>query len=157
MNAYRFFNQNFGRFLRPGQQTNQPHVDAWRTLSSTYPMLNKQGKPSNSRLNSGWAIIRSTGAVVQLRLTLEGIRYDDRSRFEAFSEELAAWDGTPRMFLLFDKAPIPIANLFMTLDLRAVRICSPAGVETFDYTKPAPPTAGVAQRNLEKRRKKIAS
>lgn len=120
-------------------------------------MLNKDGKKSKSRLASGWAIIRPTGAVVQLKLTLEGIQHDERTRFEAFSGELAAWDGTPRMFLLFNKAPIPIANLFITLDLRAVRMCSPAGVETFDYTKPAPPTAGLMQRNLEKQRTKNAA
>jgi hypothetical protein len=60
------------------------------------------------------------------------------------------------MFLLFDKAPIPIANLFMTLDLRAVRICSPGGVETFDYTNPSK-SAGVVQRNLEKLRAKNAA
>ena len=120
-------------------------------------MLNKDGKPSKSRLASGWAIVRPTGTIVQLKLTLDGLQYDERTRFVAFAEELAAWDGSPRMFLMFDKSPIPIANLFMTLDLRAVRICSPAGVETFDYTKPAPATVGLVQRNLEKQRIKNAA
>ena len=155
MNTYQFFNENFGKYLTA--QTNRPHMDAWRALSSTYPMLNKDGKPSKSRLASGWAIVRPTGTIVQLKLTLDGLQYDERTRFVAFAEELAAWDGSPRMFLMFDKSPIPIANLFMTLDLRAVRICSPAGVETFDYTKPAPATVGLVQRNLEKQRIKNAA
>jgi hypothetical protein len=153
MNTYQFFNQNFGKFLTA--QTNQPHMDAWRALSSNHAL---QGG-GQSRLVSGWAIIRPTGATLQTKLAASGIEYDanGRTRFEAFSEELAAWDGTPRMFLLFDKASIPIANLFMTLDLRAVRVCSPGGVETFDYTQEAPPSAGKIQRNLEKLRAKNAA
>ena len=157
MNTYQFFNQNFGRLLTA--QTNQPHMDAWRALSSTHPLVkrNKNGEVQAGRLVSGWVIIRATGAVMQQKLAVEGIKYDDRTRFEAFADELSKWDGKPLMFLLFDKAPIPIANLFMTLDLRAVRICTPGGVETFDYTKPAPPIAGVVQRNLEKLRVKDAA
>ncbi len=157
MNTYQFFNQNLGRYLT--EQTNNQYMDAWRALSATHPLIkkNKNGEEQAGRLIAGWAIIRPTGALMQQKLAIEGIQYDDRTRFEAFSDELAAWDGTPRMFLLFDKAPIPIANLFMTLDLRAVRICSPAGVETFDYTKPATSASGKVQRNLEKKRTKDAA
>ena len=157
MNTYQFFNQSFGRFLTA--QTNQPHMDAWRALSSTHPLVkrNKNGDEQAGRLVAGWVVIRPTGAVMQQKLAVEGIEYDDRTRFEAFADELAVWDGKPRMFLLFDKTPILIANLFMTLDLRAVRICSPGGVETFDYTKSDSPTAGVVQRNLEKQRAKNAA
>jgi hypothetical protein len=155
MNTFQFFNQNFGRFLTP--QTNQPSRDAWKALSSSYPILNSEGKESNSRLASGWAIIRPTGAVTQLKLVAEGIEQDGCTRFEAFLKELSVWDDSPRIFLIFDKAPIPIANIFMTLDLRAVRICSPKGVETFDYTKPTPPTAGMVQRNLERLKRSNAA
>mgnify|MGYP005654653693 CR=1 FL=1 len=157
MNTYQFFYENFGRFLTT--QTNQPHMDAWRALSSTHPLQkkNKLGNEQNGRLMSGWAIIRPTGAAMQQKLAVKGIQYDDRTRFAAFVDELATWDDTPRMFLLFDKSPIPIANLFMTLDLRAVRICSPAGVETFDYTLPPSSTAGAFQRGLEKQKSKNAA
>ena len=132
-------------------------MDAWKTLSSTYKIINKDGKSTASRLASGWAIIRPTGSSVQLNLTIDGIKYDPRTRFEAFADELAHWGDTPLMFLVFDKAPIPIANLFLTLDLRAVRICSPGGVETFDYTQPAHPKSGLMQRVLEKQRAKNAA
>lgn len=130
-------------------------MDAWHALSSNHPL--PSGK--QSRLVSGWAIIRPNSATLQTRLAIEGIGYDDRgrSRFTAFAEELAAWDRTPRMFLLFDKASIPISNLFITIDIRAVRICTPSGVETFDYTQTAKPTAGIVQRNLEKLRAKNAA
>ena len=149
------FNQNFGRFLT--SHTNQPHMDAWKTLSSTYDIIKKDGKPSKSRLAWGWAIVRPTVSVAQLNLCVEGIGQDPRTRFEAFTDELSKWDETPRMFLVFAKAPIPIVNLFITVDLRAVRICSPGGVETFDYTKPAHPKAGKMQRILEKQRTKNAA
>ena len=151
MNTFRFFNENFGRHLTA--PTNEPpHMDAWRALSSNHRLrkMGKNGEALRGRLSSGWAIVRPGGAVMRQRLAAPGIRYDDRTRFEAFADELAAWDGEPRMFLTFDKAQIPIAHLFLTVDLRAVRICSPQGVETFDYTRPAPPGAGPVQRKLEK-------
>ena len=152
MNTYQFFNQNFGQYLTA--QTNQSPMDAWRALSSSHPL---QGG-GQSRLVSGWAIVRPSGSTMQTKpkLAVSGIEIDDRgrTRFQAFADELAAWDGTPRIFLLFDKASIPIANLFMTLDLRAVRICTPSGVETFDYAQKAYLGTGLVQRNLEKLRAK---
>ena len=153
MNAYRFFNENFGRYLiAPANRP--PHGEAWRALSSSY-RLRKGGR---SRLSSGWAIVRPTGAVMQLELAVSGIEYDDeRTRFQAFADELAAWDGGPRLFLTFDKAPLPIRHLFLTVDRRAVRICAPQGVETFDHTRPAPPGAGRVQRQLEKLRARDAA
>ena len=153
MNAFRFFNENFGRYLiAPSNRS--PHMEAWRALSSPHPLR----KGGTSRLSSGWAIVRPTGAVMQQKLAEPGIEYDDeRTRFQAFADELAAWDGGPRMFLIFDKTPLPIRHLFLTLDPRAVRICAPQGVETFDYTRPAPPGAGRVQRELKKLRARDAA
>ena len=156
MNAFEFFNRNFGRCLNAAPPGNRPHMDAWRALSMQHPMQDK--KPT--RLMSGWAIVRPSGTVMQQRLAVDGIDYDERRRADAFGEELDAWDGGPRIFLVFDKSPVPIANLFMTLDLRAVRICSPGGVETFDYTRPADPKdpgLGRFRRELEKRRQRLAA
>jgi hypothetical protein len=56
------------------------------------------------------------------------IEIDDRgrTRFQAFAEELRlGMDGT-HVFALGPS--ILNCNLFMTLDLRAVRICTPSGV-----------------------------
>lgn len=155
MNTYQFFNAGFGRHLV--EQGNQPHKDAWEALTSDHDLTNKEGKPSKGRLVGGWAIIRPKGAIAQMNLMTPHIEHDERTRFEAFTAELINWDGEPRIFLSFDKAPIPIANLFLTLDLRAVRICLPGGVETFDFTKPAPGDAGTMQRNIEKERQKHAA
>ena len=73
---------------------------------------------------------------MQFELAASGIEYSKLTRYEAFLAELDAWNGTPRIFLEFAKRPVPVANLFRTFDLRQVRICSPTGVETFDFTKP---------------------
>ena len=158
MNVFRFFNENFGRYLiAPSNEP--PHMEAWRALSSAHLLQKKgeNGKPLRGRLSSGWAIVRPAGTVMQQKLAAGGIQYDDRTRFEAFADELAAWDGGPRLFLTFDKKQIPIRHLFLTVDPRAVRICAPQGVETFDHTRPAPPGAGKVQRNLEKLRARDAA
>lgn len=153
MNAFQFFNENFGRYLIiPANRP--PHREAWRALSSSHPLR----KGGTSRLSSGWAIVRPTGTIMQLELAVSGIEYDaERTRFQAFADELVAWDGGPRLFLTFDKAPLPIRHLFLTVDPRAVRICAPQGVETFDHTRPAPPGAGRVQRQLEKLRARDAA
>lgn len=155
MNAFEFFNAHFGRHLVP--QTNRPHADAWTALKSTYPVTTKEGKLSKSRLSSGWAIIRPGETLLQLALRADGLTQSPLTRFEAFAAELDGWDGRPRLFLTFDKAPLPIAHLFLTVDLRAVRICGVSGVETFDATRPPPPDAGTAQVNIEKHRKRHAA
>lgn len=125
-----FFNENFGRYLTA--QTGNPTADAQRALSSGHRMK-KGGAPQ--RIASGWAIVRPNWPTMQFELAAEGIEYSRLTRYEAFMAELDKWDGLPRMFIEFDKRPVPVNNLFVTYDLRAVRICSPKGVETFDYTK----------------------
>ena len=126
-----FFNGNFGRFLVA--QSGNPVADAATALSSGHTMC-KGGRPQ--RIASGWAIVRPGRSTMQFELAAAGIDYSKLTRYEAFLAELEAWDGTPRMFLEFAKRPVPVANLFRTFDLRQVRICSPTGVETFDFTQP---------------------
>ena len=126
-----FFNQNFGRFLV--EQTSDPIANATTALYSGH-MMRKGGRPQ--RIASGWAIVRPGRSTMQFELAASGIEYSKLTRYEAFLAELDAWNGTPRIFLEFAKRPVPVANLFRTFDLRQVRICSPTGVETFDFTKP---------------------
>jgi hypothetical protein len=146
MNVYQFFNAGLGRHLVA--QNGEPHQAAKRALSSSH----KLAKGIDSRITSGWAIVRPNGALLQQKLAAAGITYDDRTRVDAFLEELQCWDGTPRLFLMFDKKPIPIANLFLTADLRAVRICSPTGVETFDFNAEPAPDAGSMQKSIRRRK-----
>lgn len=146
MNVYELFNAGLGRHLV--SQDGESHQAAQRAISSTH----KLAKGGESRITSGWAIVRPDGAVLQQKLAATGITYDDRTRVEAFLDELQRWDGTPRLFLMFDKKPIPIANLFLTADLRAVRICSPQGVETFDFNAEPGPEAGGIQKAIYRRK-----
>ena len=146
MNVFEFFNAGLGRHLVP--QSGAPHQAAQRAISSEHKLAG--GK--ENRITSGWAIVRPDGALLQQKLAAAGITYDDRTRVEAFLDELLRWDDTPRLFLMFDKKPIPIENLFLTADLRAVRICSPQGVETFDFNAEPGPDAGGIQKAMYRRK-----
>lgn len=147
MNTFKFFNTYFGSHLV--KQEGPAHVAAWRALSSSHKLV----KGTDSRLSSGWAIVRPSISSVQLKLVAAGLHFDERTRIEAFMDELSQWDGhDPRIFLMFDKSPVPIANLFMSVDRRAVRICSPAGVETFDADAPPGPRAGGIQKTIWNRK-----
>ena len=147
MNTFEFFNQYFGKHLV--SQEGEPHVAAYRALSSSH----KLAKGTPSRLSSGWAIVRPSTSSVQLAVAAEGLNIDPRTRVEAFMSELEQWDGVePRIFLMFDKAPVPIENLFMSVDKRAIRICSPAGVESFDLKEAPTDESGGIQKVMWKRK-----
>jgi len=147
MNTFEFFNAYFGRHLV--KQDGAAHEAAYRALSSNH----KLAKGTDARLASGWAIVRPGTSSVQLKLAAAGLHLDERPRVDAFMEELTHWDGeSPRIFLMFDKAPVPIAHLFMTVDRRAIRICHPAGVETFNLDEVPTAEAGGIQKALWKRR-----
>ena len=86
-------------------------------------------------------------------MVTEGLNIDPRTQVEAFMAELEEWDGIePRIFLLFDQAPVPIENLFMSVDKRAIRICSPAGVESFDLNEAPTEESGGIQKAMWKRK-----
>lgn len=147
MNTFEFFNRHFGRHLVA--QEGEPHLAAYRALSSNHKLT----KGTESRLASGWAIVRPGTSSVKLKLAAGGLHFDPRSRIDAFIEEFELWDGAePRMFLMFDKAPIPLENLFLSVDKRMVRICSPAGVETFDVDLAPSEEAGFVQKLIWKRK-----
>ena len=97
------------------------------------------GKTSVSRMQSGWAIVRSGSATLQLDLDAPVIQKSRMTRVEAFAGELAAWDGIePRIFMLFDKAPISAQAVFVSVDKRRVRVCTKAGALTVDWTTNPP-------------------
>ena len=150
MNTYEFFMVHFGRHLIDAAGLAAPKA-VEKVLSSNHVTI--KGTPS--RLSSGWAIVRPGTSSLQLKLRATGIAYDDRTRVDAFIDELEEWDGeSPRIFLEFDKAPVSISNLFTTVDRRMIRICSPKGVASFDLSAEPDAAASVIQRAIWKRRKK---
>ncbi len=138
MSTADFFMENFGRhFIQP---TSDAWADVGRVLRGSYPMT---GKKSLSRMQSGWAIVRPGSATLQLDLDIPGLQKSRLTRFEAFAAELATWDGrAPRIFMLFDKAPIPPQAIFVSVDRRRVRICTKAGALTEDWTLHPPTVKG---------------
>jgi len=147
MNTYEFFMEYFGRHLIDAQGLTAAQ-GAEKALSSNHKTI----KGTLSRLSSGWAIVRPGDSSLQLKLAAKGLQYDNRTRLEAFVEELVAWDGkSPRIFLEFDKAPVSISNLFITVDRRLVRICSPKNVASFDMSVEPTDASPIIQRAIWKR------
>jgi hypothetical protein len=145
MTTLEFFNQYFGRHLV--DQTGNAVVDAMRALSSGHKMA--KGGPAQ-RIASGWAVISEGASTLQFKLAATGLQYGDQTRYEAWLDALEAFDGKPIMLIEFDKKPVPVANLFRTHDLRAVQVCSPGGVERFDFSKEPALESGQAHRNIWK-------
>lgn len=141
MSTAEFFMHNFGRhFITP---TGDHWADVGQVLRSSYPMI---GKSSVSRMQSGWAIVRPGSATLQLDLNVPEVQKSRMTRFEAFAAELATWDGqAPRIFMLFDKAPVAANDIFVSVDKRRVRICTNAGAKTEDWTTKPPTVKGASK------------
>ena len=141
MSTAAFFMENFGRhFIKP---TSDTWADVGKVLRGSYPMT---GKASLSRMQSGWAIVRPGSATLQLDLAVPVIQKSRMTRMEAFAAELATWDGLePRIFMLFDKAPIAAQAIFVSVDKRRVRICTNAGAKTEDWRTRPPTVKGPRQ------------
>jgi hypothetical protein len=138
MSTASFFMEYFGKhFCKP---SGDDWADVGKVLRGSYPMI---GKSSLSRMQSGWAIVRPGSATLQLDLAVPVIQKSRMTRFEAFAAELASWDGMePRIFMLFDKAPIAAQSIFMSVDKRLVRICTKSGALTEDWTINPPKVKG---------------
>ena len=145
MTTLDFFNQHFGRHLVA--QTGHAVQDATRVLSSGHQMAKGGGA---QRIASGWAVISEAASTLQFKLAATGLNYGDQTRYEAWLDALEAFNGQPIMLIEFDKKPVPVANLFRTHDLRAVRVCSPSGAELFDFTKEPAIESGKIHKNLWK-------
>lgn len=151
MNTFEFFNKGLGHHLQTSAMSITDdipaHEVAQQVLSASHVLAT--GKPS--RLASGWAVITEGGALLQLKLAApakDGLTYSDMTRYEAFLEVLNSWTGEPVMLLQFDKKPLPVTNLFITADLRCVRVCGPKGVETFDWTQPYQPGGSETHKRI---------
>ena len=148
MNTFEFIQQNFAKHLI--ELSGDPVVDSEAVLTGNVPTVSKP-----QRLSSGWAIIKESGATVQLKVAgdqnIKG--GDTRTRFEAWFDELENFSG-PTLFIEFDKKPISLDQVFLTFDTRAVRICSKNGVETFDWTSELDEDSGKVFKILHNMRKK---
>jgi hypothetical protein len=150
-NTLEFFNHSMGRHLV--KQTGNPLADANRALGSGHAMADK---PIAQRIASGWAIVRESDTTMQFKLAARGLRYSTETRYEAWLAALESFDGSPVIFVEFAKKPVPASNMTRTFDLRAVSICTPVGVDTFDWTVEPGPMASKNQRALWNLKAKMA-
>ena len=140
MNTYAFFVEHFGRFFI--ERSGDDLADTERVLNMSF--TNRAGKPQ--RLAAGWAVVSPGGSRLQLDIPARSIESGAAgTRFQAFAAALR--QPLPAMLLAFDKKPLGIDQLFVTHDLRAVRICDPKASETFDLD--AEPLA-TYHRNIRK-------
>jgi hypothetical protein len=150
VNTLDFFLQHFGRhFLDEGKASGDPLRDAVRVLHASHPVTGK----SPSRFNTGQAaVIRASGTILRGAFAVNGIRLTDISSTELIARTLLDWTGEPVMFLTFEKVLFPPDNLFVTYDLRRVRICNAKAVHTVNFVrvleadKPAEVPVGWEQR-----------
>jgi hypothetical protein len=155
MNTYDFFMENFGKFLL--QDEGLSYELTARVLNSYHEGV---GGKNPRRLGAGgWALIQPNKPTMQQELAAKGITYFGKevSRWEAFGEVLNNWQNIPTIFIIFGKSSFSIENLFITVDLRHVRICEASGSQTFDYTQdPDKNSPTVHQKLFEKRNKNAA-
>ena len=137
MNTAAFFMHNFGRHLI------KPSNDDWSDVSKVLRQAHAlSGKTVLSRLR-GWAIVRPGSATIKFSLSTPFIEKSLLGSKAAFAAELAAWDGQePRIFMLFDKAPLNAQDIFLSVDKRHVRVCTNAGAKTEDWTAHPPVVKG---------------
>ena len=149
MNTFELISNGFARYVLGNALSGNPIRDAAKALTMNHLLDNAKG--TSSRL-TGWAIFRASGSTVQADLAASGIAANDpRTRYEAFSDELANL-REPVVFLQFTKSTVNLANVFATFDPRIVKICSPdTPPEVFDITaKIASNNAGTSERNIRK-------
>ena len=140
MNTYKFFMEHFGRHLV--KPTGNDIADTEKVLNVSHTKL----KGGEQRLSAGWAVVAPSGSKLQLDVIAPYVTTGcGQTRFEAFAEALRG--DLPVMLLAFDKKPLALDQLFVTHDRRMVRVCTPAGVETFDL---AALPVGMYHRNILK-------
>jgi len=149
MNTFEFIARNFGKVVLPNGLTNDPVRDSANALT-----MNHRLTTGNTSRLTGWLVVYNGGSICQAKLAAKGVESgDERTRFQAFAEELDNRQG-PLCLLTFTKATINLSNVYLTFDPRVTRVCSPEGVETFDWTTVPGEDSGVAFRNMHKARLK---
>lgn len=152
MNTFVFLRDHFARYLLP-ELTNDAIADTKRALTMNHLMAT--GK--FGRL-TGWALVKQDKTYIQSKIAAAHpnlITADPRTRYDAWYEELKDFKG-PTCFIEFTQSTFNISNIFLTYDLRAVKICGPASSQTFNYLNEADKSSEKAHKHLAKKRIKDA-
>ena len=152
MNTFLFIREYFARYVLQ-DITNNPVDDTKRALTMNHQLIS--GK--SARL-SGWAMIKEDKTYVQAKLAAKHpmlVTNDQRTRYQAWYEELKDFKG-PTCFLEFTKSTVNIGNIFLTHDVRIVKICGPSSFQTFNFLNEPDEASGIAHKVLAKMRRKDA-
>jgi hypothetical protein len=130
MNGPEFFMRNAGyRLLPPELATGDPVADADALFSISLP----QSTGKTLRLSSCWMVITPSGVATSFKVVPEaGFKTDEERKVSIKS---ALKGSEPCMLLALGKRTMKAADLFVTYDPRAARLCSQGDTKTFDATK----------------------
>jgi len=123
---------------RFGLNSGNPVADVEKWLNSSHPQIESAPR----RPCDTWLIVSVGALETRQRFSSPEVRIVDEVDSQAFARHLTEWDGQPRCFISLDKKRLYLKGLFLTYDLRAVRICTSRGCETFDFTQPPNETSG---------------
>jgi hypothetical protein len=137
---------------RFGIETGNPIADVEHWLNSGHPQLD--GKPR--RPSDTWMIVSRDKLETQQRFANPGIVISNESEIPAYLRHLMSWDGTPFCFLKLEKKRLYLRGIFLTYDLRAVRVCTPRSVETFDFTRTPSESSGGYHHRIWKWKERAA-
>jgi hypothetical protein len=96
-----------------------------------------QPSGKTSRVTSTWAVVSEEGVEMKQRFvprSADSVVFSDDAPSVAFARHLAFLSG-PKAFLIFEKKPLDLKQMFLTFDLRMARVCTPRGAITFDATR----------------------
>lgn len=131
MNSAEFFMRYCGDKLLPVELRSSNDVkDAATVLAMSHPL--HTGK--TLRLSSCWMVITSTRVTTSFKAH-PSTGFDTSGKVERKDAIIAALKQGDCMLLALSKRSMTPADLFITYDPRAARLCSPGEVNTFDATK----------------------
>ena len=104
--------------------------DAATVLAMSHPLYT--GK--SLRLSSCWMVITPTGVTTSFKAH-PSTGFDTSGKIERKNAIVAALKQGDCMLLALSKRSMTPADLFITYDPRAARLCSPGEVITFDATR----------------------
>lgn len=156
-----FLFDNFGALLVKDASVD-PTSAAEEVFSTEYPILSKSGfdketrssgprilidessRKKSSRFSGGWLIVRPGGASISLDVAFDSakmktlglsVAFSPLNFGEALEQEFLSWtEGLSRLFVQFSNAKISPHSLFLSSDLRAIRLCSQATTRNQDWT-----------------------
>lgn len=135
MNGIDFFFTHLGRFMV--KPTGNVGEDVQRAINGALPRVQKEGKSAAAiRLTTGeFAIVRAAGSTLYAQVSGLPVETRKANWNEEIVRCLLGWTGEPVLFAAFDKVLFPPQNLFVTYDLRRVRLCRAKGVDDIDFSR----------------------